>query len=159
LMNAGRWQPGTTRNKKNSKMRLAVTVFFLVASVVTFGQADTVALKDAMSRLDNALVNKDEKALTLLLSNDVTYGHSNGWIQSKSDIINDLKSGKLDYSKIDNTSLSIAAINSNWATVRTNTNAEGKANGNLFQLKLHILEVWLKTKSGWQLIARQSTKL
>jgi len=140
-------------------MRLAVTVFFLVASVVTFGQADTVALKDAMSRLDNALVNKDEKALTLLLSNDVTYGHSNGWIQSKSDIINDLKSGKLDYSKIDNTSLSIAAINRNWATVRTNTNAEGKANGNLFQLKLHILEVWLKTKSGWQLIARQSTKL
>jgi len=140
-------------------MRLAVTVFFLVASVVTFGQADTVALKDAMSRLDNALVNKDEKALTLVLSNDVTYGHSNGWIQSKSDIINDLKSGKLDYSKIDNTSLSIAAINRNWATVRTNTNAEGKANGNLFQLKLHILEVWLKTKSGWQLIARQSTKL
>jgi len=140
-------------------MRLAVIVLFLVASAASFGQADSMALKEAMSRLDKALVDKDEKTLTRLLNDHVTYGHSNAWVQNKSDIINDLKSGKLDYVKIDNSNVTIAAITDSWATVRTNTNAEGKANGNVFQLKLHILEVWLRTKSGWQLIARQSTKL
>ena len=138
--------------------------FILVASLtfvatVAFAQADSVSLKDAVSGLDKALMSKDEKTLTQLLNKDLSYGHSNGWVQNKTDIINDLKSGKLAYDKIENTSSMIAAINGNWATVRTNTNAEGKVNGNAFQFKLHMLEVWLKTNAGWQLIARQSTKL
>ncbi|HSU28644.1 MAG TPA: nuclear transport factor 2 family protein, partial [Chitinophagaceae bacterium] len=86
-------------------------------------------------------------------------GHSNGWVENKQDIINDLKSGKLEYSKIVNTSIVIAAINTGSATVRTNTEAEGTVNGTAFQLKLHVLQVWIKTKLGWQLLARQSTKL
>ncbi len=87
------------------------------------------------------------------------YGHSNGWVQRKKDIINDLKNGKLVYSKIENSSVAIESIGKKWATVRTNTNAEGSANGTAFQLKLHVLQVWIDTKKGWQLLARQSTKL
>jgi len=136
---------------------LAICLTFVAS--LTFAQADSISLKAAMSGLDKALVSKDEKTLTELLNKDVSYGHSNGWVQNKTDIINDLKSGKLAYDKIENTSSMIAAINGNWATVRTNTNAEGKVSGNAFQFKLHILEVWLKTNAGWQLIARQSTKL
>jgi hypothetical protein len=94
-----------------------------------------------------------------LLHTDVSYGHSNGWVQNKNDIVNDLKSGKLIYNKIENTSVMVVAINSNWSTVRTNTNAEGSINGTAFQLKLHVLQVWMKAKNGWQLLARQSTKL
>jgi hypothetical protein len=112
-----------------------------------------------MSDLDKALVSNDQKTLMQLLNDDVSYGYSNGWVQTKTDIINDLKSGKLAYDKLENISERVVAINDNWATVRTNTDAEAKMNGNIIQLKLHILEVWLKTKTGWQLIARQGTKL
>ena len=140
-------------------MKHLFTICLLSVGAISFAQVDSVSLKDAMSRLDKALVGKDEKALSQLLNKDVSYGHSNGWVQNKTEIINDLKSGKLDYDKLENTSLMIAAMNGNWATVRTNTNAEGKLNGNPFQFKLHILEVWLKTSGDWQLLARQSTKL
>jgi ketosteroid isomerase-like protein len=137
---------------------LAISLFFTTA--VTFAQVDSVSLKSAVADLDKAIVNKDEKALTQFLNADLSYGHSNGWVQTKTEIINDLKSGKLTYSKIENTTVSIAAINNNWATVRINTNATGSsANGPSFDLKLHVLQVWLKTKNGWQLIARQATKL
>jgi hypothetical protein len=129
------------------------------ATVVAIAQVDSVSLKETMSNLDKALVNKDEKKLTQLLHPDVSYGHSNGWVQNKNDIINDLKSGKLVYNKIENSSVMIVAINANWATVRTNTNAEGSVSGTAFQLKLHVLQDWIKTKNGWQLLARQSTKL
>src|SRR5437762_14026047 len=140
-------------------MKYILTICLSFTSAIAFAQVDSVSLKEAMSNLDKALMNKDEKALVRLLHQDMSYGHSNGWVQNKTDIINDLKSGKLAYDKIENTSSMIAAINGNWATVRTNTNAEGKVNGNAFQFKLHILEVWLKTSAGWQLLARQSTKL
>jgi len=140
-------------------MRFIISICLVFISFSAIAQVDSVSLKESMSKLDQALVSKDEKALTQLLNEDVSYGHSNGWVQKKKDIISDLASGKLVYTKIENASVMIAAINSNWATVRTNTNAEGNLGGNAFQLKLHILEVWVKTKNGWQLLARQSTKL
>lgn len=141
-------------------MKHIFAIGLLFFSVIGVAQVDSLSLKKAMSDLDNALVNKDEKALVQLLHPDVSYGHSNGWVQNKNDIINDLKSGKLTYDKIDNISVSIVAINRNWATVRTNTNATGRSTTiPTFELKLHVLQVWLKTEYGWQLLARQGTKL
>ena len=140
-------------------MKFIITTCLLFTTLIAAAQVDSVLLKKTMSSLDQALMNKDEKALTLLLHDDVSFGHSNGWVQTKNDIINDVSGGKLIYNKIENTAVTIVAINSDWATARTNTNAEGSVNGTAFQLKLHILQVWSKGKAGWQLIARQSTKL
>ena len=141
-------------------MKPLFTICLLFVSAISFAQVDSVSLKQAMSNLDKALVTKDEKALVQLLHAEVSYGHSNGWVQNKTDIINDLKSGKLIYDRIENTSVNIVAINNNWATVRTSTNATGRSTTiPTFELKLHVLQVWLKTKNGWQLLARQSTKL
>ena len=141
-------------------MKHLFTICLLFVGAISVAQVDSVSLKQAMSDLDKALVTKDEKALVQLLHPEVSYGHSNGWVQNKTDIINDLKSGKLIYDKIENTNVDIVAINNNWATVRTSTNATGRSTTiPTFELKLHVLQVWLKTKSGWQLLARQSTKL
>jgi hypothetical protein len=140
-------------------MRLSLTIVLFFTSLIAFAQVDSVSLKDAMKKLDNALMEKDYPALQSVLHNDVSYGHSNAWVQNKQDITNDLKSGKLVYNKIESSSVMIAAINKDWATVRTNTNAEGTVSGTAFQLKLHVLQVWIRTKTGWQLLARQSTKL
>ena len=134
-------------------------VLFLLIAKSSFAQIDSVGLKNAMQQLDKALLQKDETVLNSVLHKDLSYGHSNGWIQSKSDILNDFTSGKLTYSKIENNSSAIIIINKEYATVKTNTNAEGVVNGTAFKLKLHIMQFWIKTKKGWQLIARQSTKL
>ena len=134
-------------------------VLFLLIAKSSFTQIDSVGLKNAMQQLDKALLQKDEIVLKSVLHKDLSYGHSNGWIQSKSDILNDFASGKLTYSKIENNSSAIIVINKDYATVKTNTNAEGAVNGTAFNLKLHIMQFWIKTKKGWQLIARQSTKL
>lgn len=141
-------------------MRHIFTICLLFSAMISFAQADSVSLKNAMADLDKALIDKDEKALSHLLNDHVTYGHSNGWVQNKSDIINDLKSGKLTYNRIENTSMVIAEINSDWATVRTNANANvAGTNVPAFDIKLQILQVWIKAKDGWQLIARQGVRL
>lgn len=142
-------------------MRSSATVLFVLFLLIaksSFAQIDSVGLKNAMQQLDKALLQKDEKALETVLHKEVSYGHSNGWIQNKNDILNDFTSGKLIYNKIENNSSAIVAISKKYATVKTNTNAEGMVNGTAFNLKLHIMQFWIKTKKGWQLIARQSAK-
>jgi len=139
-----------------------LVIGFLILSLLintnSSAQADSVSLKETMQKLDKALLQKDEDVLKIILNKDVSYGHSNGWIQTKSDVLNDFKSSKLVYNKIENISSAILSINKKWATVKTNTNAEGAVNGTTFKLTLHVMQVWMKTKKGWQLVARQSAK-
>jgi len=139
------------------KLLFGSLVLFLFNS--SFAQIDSVGLKNAMQQLDKALLQKDEVVLKSILHKEVSYGHSNGWIQSKDDILNDFKSAKLTYNNIQNNSSAIVKISEKYATVKTNTNAEGVVNGTEFKLTLHIMQFWVKTKKGWQLIARQSAKL
>jgi len=140
------------------KFAAVLFVLFLLTIQSSFAQVDSIGLKNAMQQLDKALLQKDEIVLRSVLHEDVSYGHSNGWIQSKSDILNDFTRGKLTYDKIENNSSAIITISKKYATVKTNTSAEGVVNGTAFKLTLHIMQFWIKTKKGWQLIARQSAK-
>jgi len=148
-----------TSGKYTIIMRWVVFISLFFTNLIAVAQVDSVGLKDAMQKLDKALLQKDEVVLKSVLHKDVSYGHSNGWIQSKEDILNDFKSGKLTYNKIENNSSAIVRIDKKFATVKTNTNAEGSVNGTAFKLTLHVMQFWIKTKKGWQLIARQSAKL
>lgn len=141
-----------------TRFRLSLLALFLFIFSGSFAQVDSVGLKNAMQQLDKALLQKDEMVLRTVLHKEVSYGHSNGWIQSKNDILNDFASAKLVYNKIENNSASIVSITKKFATVKTNTNAEGAVNGTAFRLTLHVMQFWIKTKKGWQLIARQSAK-
>ena len=93
-----------------------------------------------------------------ILHPELSYGHSNGWIQDKRAVIDDCKSGKLVYSKIGNENITINSISKERANVSMKTDAEGMANGNPFKLTLHVMQVWIRTENGWQLLARQSAK-
>ncbi len=140
-------------------MRLYFTILLLFSGWVAVAQVDSAGVKKAMMRLDKALLEKDAAALNDVLHDEVSYGHSNGWVQTKQDILNDLKSGKLVYAKIVNNSVTMVSVKKKWATVSTNTNVEGMASEKSFQLLLHVWQVWTKTKQGWQLWTRQSVKL
>ena len=139
-------------------MRWVLTIGLFFINFVAVAQVDSISLKTAMQQLDKALLEMDATVLKQVLNNNLSYGHSNGWIQSKDDVLNDFKSGKLVYNKIENNSSAIVNISKKYATAKTNTNAEGTVNGTAFKLTLHVMQFWIKTKNGWQLIARQSAK-
>jgi Domain of unknown function (DUF4440) len=142
-------------------MKKLITVFLILSLLIaksSFTQVDSTGLKTTMQQLDKALLGKDEAALKQVLHKNLSFGHSNGWIQKKGDVLSDFKSGKLTYNKIENSSAVIIDISKKSATVKTTTNAEGVVNGNAFKLTLHVMQVWMNTKKGWQLYARQSAK-
>jgi hypothetical protein len=137
---------------------MRVFFFITLLFVSSFSFAQTSFLKDAVAKLDKALVEKDTVTLKQLLHKDATYGHSNGWVETKDDVIKDLATGKLAYKKITSKDVKWEA-NKDWATMRSTTKLKYVMNGSEVDLKLHVLQVWLKTNKGWQLIARQSTKI
>jgi len=140
-------------------MRLffAIIILFFSGSKC-FSQKDTSAVLDAVMQLEKALVDKDTAHLSPLLHKDVAFGHSSGWVQTRKDILKDMLSGFLVYNRIDDKSVLID-VSKEKAIVKETVTVNGVRDGKPFELSLFIMEVWLQNKKGWQLYARQSTKL
>lgn len=138
-------------------MKFLFVLFLLTAGAVN-AQKDTSAVLSALVKLEQALIEKDSVALDKLLHKDVAYGHSSGWVQNKRTVVEDMRSGFLVYKKFENHSITINAEKEK-AIVKEKVSVSGARDGKTFDLNLFVLEVWLRNKTGWQLYARQSTKL
>jgi len=134
-----------------------IFLFILFFTYTGLSAQDTVAVKQVVDRLEEALVNKDSAAIKILLHEKALFGHSNGWVQNKDEVIRDMGSGYLAYKKIDQQSLSIR-IDKKYAVVKEWMEVTGNKGGTDFTIKLFVLQQWIKTKKGWQLWIRQSAK-
>jgi hypothetical protein len=127
-------------------------------SIGVMAKPDTLHLHQAIIELNKALLSKDTTKLKQLLHNKLSYGHSNGWIQNKQDMVADFASGKIHYKKIIATPVKLIC-DKNVASVRNEADVEGTVNGTAFNMKLHVVQVWVWRKKKWYLLSRQSVKL
>ncbi|MBC7851653.1 MAG: nuclear transport factor 2 family protein [Chitinophagaceae bacterium] len=139
-------------------MKLLILVFSFFISLACLSQNDTSAVLKAVRQLEAGLQKKDSSAVKSLLHPALAFGHSNGWVQSAASVIADMASGYLVYQKIEPLSTAIE-MHLPYATVKEKLNAEGNVNGNNFNLKLFVLQLWVNENGSWKLISRQSTKL
>ena len=144
-------------------MRLFLIISLLFVYTVTPAKEkikpDSVSLVTAMTQLNIALVQKDSVTLGKLLHKRLHYCHSNGWIESKKEVINDLYNGKLVYNKIEASGYEIEIVRE-VATVRSKTDIDVLLDGKPVAITLHVLQVWIwKDKEGWKLLSRQSVKM
>ena len=93
-----------------------------------------------------------------LFSENVEYIHSNGWIENKTEIIADLKSGKLNYKRVDvnevkvRLSKNVAILTGKGVFFVTMDNKD-------LEIKLLYSEVYIKEKGKWLLTHRHANKL
>jgi hypothetical protein len=137
-------------------MRKSFLFLLLVFSLGVSAQ-DTTAVKAALDRLEMALVARDTMTMKQLLHMNLQFGHSNGWVQTKRDAIEDAKSGALVYGRFDRQSLTIL-LHGKTAVVREWVNVSGTRNGTEFNVKLFVMQHWVRTKKGWQLLVRQGAR-
>lgn len=136
---------------------LLLSLALFISSLVI--AQDTVGLKNATASLNEALLKKDTVVLKLLLHNNIAYGHSNAWLQSKKEVIGDFTNGKIEYTLIEQIAAEQYTIHTNVVAVNSITKVAGKVNGNAFNMNLQVLQVWKRVKKQWVLIARQSVKV
>ncbi len=141
-------------------MKMILLVVFIFNSIISFSQLKEA---DAVNQLHKKkfgwMINKKYDSLDLVLDPQIKFIHSNGWIQSKTEMINDLKSGKLNYTNIDVRESSARLFNQTVVITGKGTFKGLMPDKSEFDINLLYTEVYVKTKKQWRLVSRQATKI
>lgn len=97
-------------------------------------------------------------SLSAFLHPDLKYIHSNGWIESKDDVLKDLQSGKLVYQKVQVQEAQVRQI-AQTAIVTGKGNFKVVMDGKSLDINLLYTEVYVKQKKQWLLISRHANRL
>ena len=134
-----------------------MAIVLLISFVTVNAQSDEVKLTTTLKEFHQALVNKNTVSINQQTDKALSYGHSNGWVETKKDLIKNLETGYLSYKSIKEDSIQIA-INGNMANARFVAEINVALNGNPGNYHLKVLEVWVKKGNRWVLFARQAVK-
>ena len=137
-------------------MKKLLTISFLFVAAFAHAQTDEEKLITTVKEFHQALVKKNTVSINQQTDKALSYGHSNGWIQNKTDIIKDFENGVISYQGFKEDSITVT-MNGNMANVRfiADITATMKTKAD-YHLK--VLEVWVKKGNRWLLFARQAVK-
>lgn len=137
---------------------LCLMVFF---SVETFAQQESVTeayiVKLHQKKFD-WMIQKKYDSLSNVLDERLVYIHSNGWAETKQEVLADIKSGKLNYTNVKLTESS-ARIFQKAAIVNGKGTFSVVMDGKPLDIQLYYTEVYVKKKSGWKLVSRHANKI
>ena len=140
-------------------MKFLILILLLATSFTGFAQSgNEEKLTTTVKEFHQALVQKNTISINQQTDKALSYGHSNGWVETKADIIKDLETGYISYQQITEDSLSIV-INGDMANVRFLSDVTATMKGTSNSFRLRVLEVWVKKSKRWVLFARQAVKI
>lgn len=140
-------------------MKFIATISCLLFAANIFAQqTEEDKLVNTVKEFHQAMVSKNTVSLNQQTDKALSFGHSNGWIETKKDFISDLETGMISYQKITEDSI-VVSMNDNVASVRFKTDIDATMKGNSISIKLRVLEVWVKKSKRWVLFARQAVKV
>jgi hypothetical protein len=138
-------------------MRTKLTILFLFIAVCCTAQTDEEKLTTTLKEFHQALVDKNTASINQQTDKALSYGHSNGWVETKADMIKDLETGYIVYHSYKEDSLNIV-MNGNMANARFVADVNATLKGSTVNFHLKVLEVWVKKGKRWVLFGRQAIK-
>ena len=139
-------------------MKKLLWITLLSTLALAAASTDPTAEKDVLAAMDaykNAMIHKDAAVLQKLLSEDLTYIHSAGQHETKADVLKGITSGKTIIERIDFSETAVRFYGKT-ALVQGRVDLYHSATN---IVHMNVLHVWVKGPQGWQLVARQATKL
>ena len=138
---------------------LALGTSTLLRSSAALGEsADEASVNRAVDALRKALLEADKARLEQITADQVSYGHSDGKVQTKAQFIDGIIGRKAVVKSLDFPELSIAVIG-DAAIARHIYSSESETNGKPASVRIGALQVWQKQDGSWKLLARQGFKL
>jgi hypothetical protein len=133
----------------------AILLFF--AGFVAVAQTDETKLTTTIKEFHQALVKKNTASISQQTDKALSYGHSNGWVETKTEMISNLETGYLKYNSYKEDSLQVV-VNGTVAHARFIADINATLKGTTSDFHLKVLEVWVKKGKRWLLFARQAVK-
>jgi ketosteroid isomerase-like protein len=131
---------------------------FGVASLGMAQSSDETAVSQAVEAFRNAMLTADRAQLTALTADPLSYGHSSGRVENKSQFLDAATSGQSRWKFITLTDQTVQIVG-NTALVRHTLTGETERDGKINPVKIGVLMVWHQHDGTWQLLARQSVRL
>jgi ketosteroid isomerase-like protein len=119
---------------------------------------DEAAVAQAVEALRKALLEKDKARLEELTAAQLSYGHSDGRVQTKAEFIDGVMTGKAVVKSLTFPELKVG-LASNAAIARHTYASESETDGKPNSVRIGVLAVWQKQDGSWKLLARQGYKL
>lgn len=138
-------------------MKKLFVIFFLLNGVVTVAQTDVEKLTKTIKEFHQVLVTGNTVSVNQQTDKALSYGHSNGWVETKAEMMKNLETNYINYHSYKEDSM-VVTINENVAHVRFIADIAAAMNGKDESYHLKVLEVWVRKGKRWLLFARQSVK-
>ena len=138
-------------------MRLKLTILLLFIAVCCNAQTDEEKLTTTSKEFHQAMINKNTVSINQQTDKALSYGHSNGWVETKAEMIKNLETGYIVYHSYKVDSITIT-MNGNMANARFVADINATMKGATANFHLKVLEVWVKKGRRWVLFARQAVK-
>jgi ketosteroid isomerase-like protein len=118
---------------------------------------EEAAVLAAVEALSKAMLAADRAQLEALVAEPLSYGHSSGTIQTKTQFVEIIANRQTIYKSIVLTEPT-TVIAGNDAIVRHAAAVEANVDGKPVSAKIGVLQVWIKQDGRWKLLARQAFK-
>jgi Domain of unknown function (DUF4440) len=141
--------------------KLLLISFFLFSTVIVFAQSkDEKELTEKTYLLSHTVFGtKDSVTLENLLAQTVSYGHSHGNLQTRSEMIKSVSHNLSNYTDTAVSNIKVF-IQDKTAIVRHLFKAkENKKDGTVTDLNFTMMLVWIKENNEWKLMGRQAVSL
>jgi hypothetical protein len=136
--------------------KISFILILVISSINIYAQQDAKLIK-SIEALRSAMVDPTKESLDALISENLSYGHSSGSIDTKEEFIQNLLTGKSDFVSIELSDQKII-VQKNTAIVRHNLAGKNMDQGKPGTLNLHVMTTWVKEGKSWKLLARQAVK-
>ena len=130
----------------------------LFSSSVGAQGGDEAAVAQSVETLRKALLEPDKAKLAQVTSDQVSYGHSDGRVQTKEQFINGVMNRKPAQKSLAFPDLKVTMVG-NVAIARHIYLGESELDGKQTTTRIGALQLWQKQDGGWKLIARQGFRL
>ena len=101
-----------------------------------------------------AMTSGDIQALEEILADDLIYTHTTARLDTKASFIDAVKTGRSNYKSVDTSEVEVRALGD---TAVVTGHAKFHVGENQFQAR--FIDVYAKRNNGWQMVARQSTRV
>ena len=140
------------------QLALAGAFALLASQASAQPSAETKAVEQAIEDLNKAMLAADGAKLSALLSDQMSYGHSAGRLETKAQFLDIVAGKKTLYKSISLAEPSVVVVGNN-AIARHVMSVDTEAGGKPASAKVGVLQVWVKDGGAWKLLARQAFRL
>jgi len=130
----------------------------LLGSSADAQTADESAVMEAVETLRKGIFEADRAKLAQVASEQISYGHSDGRVETKEEFIKGVMTRKQTVKSLAFPDLKVSVVGPA-AIARHIYLAESELDGKATTTRIGALQVWQKQDGGWKLLARQGFRL